>query len=118
MPELRKDSLSFIETLGQSVANVSPTLTPALSVAVVAAIAGSASWAVFVIATIALLIVGMNVGKLAKRIPAAGAFFLYVSRTMGPKMGMVSGWSMLAAYLFTAMALTDSLPKASAAATV
>jgi amino acid transporter len=106
MPELRKDSLSFIETLGQSVANVSPTLTPALSVAVVAAIAGTASWVVFVIATVALLIVGLNVGKLAKRIPAAGSFFLYVSRTMGPTMGMVSGWSMLAAYLFTAMALT------------
>jgi amino acid transporter len=106
MQELRKDSLSFIETLGQSVANVSPTLTPALSVAVVAAVAGTASWLVFVAATIALLIVGLNVGKLAKRIPAAGSFFLYVSRTMGPTMGMVSGWSMLAAYLFTAMALT------------
>lgn len=106
MAELRKDSLSFIETLGQSVANVSPTLTPALSVAVVAAIAGAGSWLVFIIATISLLIVGMNVGKLAKRIPAAGSFFLYVSRTMGPTMGMVSGWSMLAAYLFTAMALT------------
>jgi amino acid transporter len=106
MPELRKDSLSFVETLGQSVANVSPTLTPALSIAVVAAVAGTASWLVFVVATIALLIVGLNVGKLAKRIPAAGSFFLYVSRTMGPVMGMVSGWSMLAAYLFTAMALT------------
>lgn len=106
MPELRKDSLSFIETLGQSVANVSPTLTPALSIAVVAAIAGTGAWLVFIIATISLLIVGMNVGKLAKRIPAAGSFFLYVSRTMGPTMGMVSGWSMLAAYLFTAMALT------------
>lgn len=106
MAELRKDSLSFIETLGQSVANVSPTLTPALSIAVVAAIAGTGSWLVFIIATISLLIVGMNVGKLAKRIPAAGSFFLYVSRTMGPTMGMVSGWSMLAAYLFTAMALT------------
>lgn len=106
MPELRKDSLSFIETLGQSVANVSPTLTPALSVAVVAAVAGTASWLVFVLSTIALLIVGLNVGKLAKRIPAAGSFFLYVSRTMGPTMGMVAGWSMLAAYLFTAMALT------------
>jgi amino acid transporter len=106
MPELRKDSLSFIETLGQSVANVSPTLTPALSIAVVAAIAGTGSWVVFIIATVSLLIVGLNVGKLAKRIPAAGSFFLYVSRTMGPTMGMVSGWSMLAAYLFTAMALT------------
>ncbi len=30
MPQLRSDSLSFLEALGQSVANVSPTLTPAV----------------------------------------------------------------------------------------
>ncbi len=104
--ELRKDSLSFMETLGQSVANVSPTLTPALAVAVVAALAGTASWLVYVIATLALLVVGINVGKLAQRIPSAGSFFIYVSRSLGPVYGMLAGWAMLAAYLFTAMALT------------
>lgn len=106
MSELRKDSLSFVEALGQSVANVSPTLTPALVVAVVAGMAGTASWLVYVFATIALVIVGLNIGKLAKRIPAAGSFFIYVSRSMGPSYGMLAGWAMLAAYLFTAMALT------------
>lgn len=106
MSELRKDSLSFIEALGQSVANVSPTLTPALAVAVVAGMAGSASWLVYVFATIALVIVGLNVGKLAGKIPAAGSFFIYVSRGLGPSYGMLAGWAMLAAYIFTAMALT------------
>ena len=106
MAELKKDSLSFVETLGQSVANVSPTLTPALAVAVVAGMAGSASWLVYVVATIALLIVGVNVGKLAKRIPSAGSFFIYVSRSLGPAYGLLAGWAMLAAYLTTAMALT------------
>ena len=104
--ELRKDSLSFFETLGQSVANVSPTLTPALAVAVVAGMAGTASWLVYVAAAFALLVVGINVGKLAQRIPSAGSFFIYVSRSLGPAWGMLAGWAMLAAYLFTAMALT------------
>ena len=106
MSELKKDSLSFLETLGQSVANVSPTLTPALAVAVVAGMAGTASWLVYVVATIALLIVGVNIGKLAKRIPSAGSFFVYVSRSLGPSYGLLAGWAMLAAYLTTAMALT------------
>ncbi len=106
MSVLKKDSLSFLETLGQSVANVSPTLTPALAVAVVAGMAGTASWLVYVVATVALLIVGVNVGKLAKRIPAAGSFFIYVSRSLGPGYGLLAGWAMLAAYLTTAMALT------------
>jgi amino acid transporter len=104
--ELRKDSLSFFEALGQSVANVSPTLTPALAVAVVAGIAGNASWLVYVIATVALLIVALNIAKLAGRIPAAGSFFIYISRSIGPSYGMLAGWAMLAAYIFTAMALT------------
>jgi amino acid transporter len=106
MTELRKDSLSFFEALGQSVANVSPTLTPALAIAVVAGIAGDASWLVYVIATIALLIVALNIAKLAGRIPAAGSFFIYISRSLGPSYGMLAGWAMLAAYIFTAMALT------------
>jgi amino acid transporter len=106
MSELRKDSLSFIEALGQSVANVSPTLTPALSVAVVASTAGNASWFVFMLCTVALFIVALNISKLAGRIPAAGSFFIYVSRSLGPVWGVLSGWAMLAAYLFTAMALT------------
>jgi len=106
MSELRKDSLSFFEALGQSVANVSPTLTPALSVAVVASMAGTASWFVFVLCTVALFIVALNISKLAGRIPAAGSFFIYVSRSLGPVWGVLAGWAMLAAYLFTAMALT------------
>src|SRR5229473_986344 len=106
MAELRKDSLSFLEALGQSVANLSPTLTPAVAVTVVAAMAGTASWLVYLLATISLVIVGINVGKLASKISAAGSFFIYVSRTLGPAWGMLCGWAMLAAYLFTAMALT------------
>jgi amino acid transporter len=106
MSELRKDSLSFFEALGQSVANVSPTLTPALSVAVVASMAGNASWLVFLICTVALVIVALNIGELAGRIPAAGSFFIYISRSLGPVWGVLSGWAMLAAYLFTALALT------------
>jgi amino acid transporter len=106
MAELRKDSLSFLEALGQSVANLSPTLTPAVAVTVVAAAAGTASWLVYLLATISLVIVGINIGKLASKISAAGSFFIYVSRTLGPFWGMLCGWAMLAAYIFTAMALT------------
>ena len=106
MAELRADSLSFLEAIGQSVANVSPTLTPAIAVAVVVATAGTASWLVYVLATIALVVVGYNIGKLAGKISAAGSFFIYISRGLNPAFGMLAGWAMLAAYVFTAMALT------------
>jgi amino acid transporter len=109
MPELRTNSLSFLEVLGQSIANISPTFTPALAVAVVAGMAGTGSWLVYVLATMAMVIVGINVGKLAARIPSAGSFFIYVSRSLGSGYGMLTGWSMLAAYIFTAATATIAM---------
>ena len=106
MRDLKTDSLSFLETLGQSVANVSPTLTPALAIAVVAGLAGTASCLVYVVATLALMVVGINIGKLAARMPSSGSFFIYVWHALGPFWGFLAGWAMLVAYLFTAMTLT------------
>jgi amino acid transporter len=105
MSELRRDHLSFAETLTQSIASLSPTFTPAIAVAVVGGMAGTAAWFVYVVATIMLIIVGLNIGKLAKHIPAAGSFFLYVSRTLGPSWGLSTAWAMLAGYLMTVVAL-------------
>jgi amino acid transporter len=105
MSELRKDSLSFPEAVGQSIAAISPTFTPAIGVAVVGGMAGSASWLVFVVATIMMVVVGLNIARLAKRIPAAGASFLYVSRTLGPSAGLPTAWAMMLGYLFTSIAL-------------
>jgi amino acid transporter len=105
MSELRRDHLSFLETLTQSIASLSPTFTPAIAVAVVGGMAGTAAWLVYVIATIMLVIVGLNIAKLAKRTPAAGSFFLYVSRTLGPSYGLTTAWAMLLGYLMTVIAL-------------
>jgi amino acid transporter len=105
---LRGDSLSFLETIGQSVANIAPTLTPALNISVVVALAGIGAWLSYVIATIGLFFVASNIGVLARRNPLAGSYFVYVGRTLGPLAGMLAGWSMGAAYLFTAIAVAIS----------
>ncbi|HTR17334.1 MAG TPA: APC family permease [Acetobacteraceae bacterium] len=106
--QLRSGSLSLVETIGQSVANISPTLTPALNIAVVAGLAGTGTWLSYLISTIGLLFVAVNIGSLAKRHPLAGSYFVYIGRTLGPLAGMVAGWSIIAAYLFTAIAVTVS----------
>jgi amino acid transporter len=103
---LREGSLSFIETIGQSIANVAPTCTPALNITVVAAMAGTGTWVAYLIATIGMLFVAGNIGVLARRHPMAGSYFVYISRTLGPLAGMTAGWSMIAAYTATAIAIT------------
>jgi amino acid transporter len=105
---LRSDSLSFAETLGQSIANIAPTLTPALNIAVVVAIAGTGAWLSYVIATIGSIFVAANISVLARRHSVAGSYFLYIGRALDPLAGMLAGWSMVAAYLFTTIAATVS----------
>jgi amino acid transporter len=103
---LRGDSLNFLETIGQSIANVAPTCTPALNITVVAGMAGTGTWLAYLIATIGMLFVAGNIGVLARRHPMAGSYFVYISRTLGPLAGMMAGWSMIAAYTATAIAIT------------
>jgi amino acid transporter len=107
-PRLRHATLSQLESLGQSIANIAPTLTPALNVAVVAKLAGDGSWLTFVIATVGMMVVAANIGALARRHPQSGSYFIYIGRTFGPFAGAMTGWSMIAAYLFTAVAVTLS----------
>lgn len=103
---LKSDNLSFVETIGQSIANVSPTFMPALALVVVAGLAGPASWLVYALATISLVLVGMNLSRLTSRYAAAGSFFVYISRSLGPVTGGLVGWGLIVAYLGTAMAVT------------
>jgi amino acid transporter len=105
---LRGDSLSFAETIGQSIANIAPTLTPAINISVVVALAGIGAWVSYFIATVGLIFVAANIAILARRHPLAGSYFVYIGRSLGPLPGLLAGWSMVAAYLFTAIAVSVS----------
>lgn len=108
-PQLRRGTLTMMESLGQSVANIAPTLTPALNVAVVAGLAGVGAWISYLISTIGLLFVGASIATMAKRHPLSGSYFVYIGRTFGPIAGLLSGWAMIAAYLITTVAVTLSM---------
>lgn len=101
--DLRSSSLGFLETIGQSLANISPTFTPAINVVAVAALAGVGSWLVYGLSTLGLLLVGLNIAVLASRFAAAGSFFIFISRALGPMAGGIAGWGLIAAYVGTAM---------------
>jgi amino acid transporter len=107
-PRLRSGALGLVEVVGQSLAAIAPTLTPALNISVVAGLAGIGCWMAYFIGTLGVIIVAASVGILAARHPEAGAYFVYIGRTFGPFAGAMAGWSMVSAYLFTAVAVTLS----------
>jgi amino acid transporter len=108
--QLRQGVLSLPETIGQSIANIAPTLTPALNISVVVGIAGAGSWLSYLIATVGCVFVGGCIATLAKRHPEAGSYFVYIGRNFGPVAGAMGGWFMILAYLACAIAVVTQFP--------
>jgi amino acid transporter len=102
---LRARCLSFPETLAQSVANISPTLTPVVIVPLVFASAGAGTWLAYLFAMIGLVLVGANINQFARRSATPGSLYSYVTRGLGVHFGFVTGWCLILAYLLTAMAV-------------
>ena len=88
-PHLRAGALHLIETVGQPLAAIAPTLTPALNISVVAGLAGLGCWMSYFIGTLGVVIVAASVGVLASRHPEAGSYFVYIGRGFGPLAGKV-----------------------------
>ncbi len=102
---LKKTCLSFPEVLSQSIANISPTLTPVIIVPLVFASAGNGTWLAYLFATLGLIFVGMNINQFASRSATPGSLYSFTTRGLGVSAGFISGWCLIIAYLFTAMAL-------------
>lgn len=102
---LRSQCLSFPEILAQSVANIAPTATPTINLALVFGSAGNGTWLAYVIATIGLMFVGMNINQFARRSASPGSLYTYIANGLGSTVGVIAGWGLVLAYLFTAMAV-------------
>jgi amino acid transporter len=107
-PRLRSGALSLMETVGQSLAAIGPSLTPALNISVVAGLAGVGCWLSYFLGTLGVIIVAASIGVLAARHPESGSYFIYIGRTFGAFSGALAGWAMVSAYLFTAVAVAIS----------
>jgi amino acid transporter len=104
---LRSQCLPFPEVLAQSIANIAPTLTPTVNLALVYASTGNGSWLAYVIATIGLVFVSLNINQFAQRSASPGSLYAYTSRGLGPMAGVIAGWGLILGYLFTAMAVAS-----------
>jgi amino acid transporter len=104
---LKKNYLSFSEIFAQSIGTIAPSGTPGLVISVVFATAGNGTWLAYVFATLALLIVALQINVFATRVATPGALYVYAGRGLGPFAGVVSGWALLIGYVFTAAAVVN-----------
>jgi amino acid transporter len=98
-PGLRRNYLGFWHIAAQSVANIAPSATPALVLPLIFGLTGNGSWLAYVFATIALVLVALNVNQFTRRSVSPGSLYTFVGQGLGPTWGVISGWSMVIAYL-------------------
>jgi len=93
--------LGPMETLAQSVSAMAPSTSPSLTIPLVFALAGNATWFVYLLALGATLLVGFCVSRFAKLSASPGSLYSYASDTLPPVFGVVAAWGLLLAYLAT-----------------
>ncbi len=98
---LRRGILSPLETLAQSVSTMAPTTTPAATIPLVCALAGNGTWLAYVLATIAILLVALCIGRYARHSASPGSLYTYASMTLPPWLSATVAWSLLLAYVAT-----------------
>lgn len=98
---LRRDALSPMETLAQSIGTIAPTTTPVATIPLVCALAGEGTWLAYGLATVAILVVALCVSRFARHSASPGSLYSYVATTLPPWMAATAAWSLLLAYVAT-----------------
>ena len=93
--------LGPVETLAQSVSAVAPSTSPSLTIPLVFALAGNATWFVYLLATSAILLVGFCVSRFARMSASPGSLYAYTANTLPPVFGVAAALGLLLAYLAT-----------------
>lgn len=101
---LRNKSLGPWAVLGQSLANIGASDAPLVSIPVVAAIAGSGTWLSFLLATIGVVLVALNINAFACDSSGTASLNDYIASSLGPTAGVLGGWALAIAYIGCAAA--------------
>jgi len=105
MHGLKPACLSFGEVLAQSFAVIAPTTIPASNLGLIVALAGNGAWLSFLIGLVGLVLVSININQFASRSASPGSLYSYIVKGLGPTAGVICGWSLVLAYLFTGMSV-------------
>ena len=99
---LRRGSLSLWEAVGISIALMAPSMAANINPQGTVGLVGRAVPLAFVFATVGVLLVSYTFVRLCQIYNHAGSVFGFVGATLGPRVGVVAGWSLMGTYTFYA----------------
>lgn len=100
---LKQECLSYGEVLAQSVGVLAPSTVPAAVIGLIFASSKNGTWLSFLLGLIGVLFVSININQFARRSASPGSLYTYIVKGLGPTAGVLCGWGLLLAYLFTGM---------------
>ena len=77
-----------------------------MTVPLVFALAGQGAAIAFLISTVGVLLVALNVNQFARMSASPGSLYTYITDHMHPRWGVLAGWALLIAYVGTASAVS------------
>ncbi|MGA2205682.1 MAG: APC family permease [Terracidiphilus sp.] len=98
---LRAGVLGPVETLAQSVSAMAPSTSASLTIPLVFALAGNATWFVYLLATGSMFLIGFCVSRFARLSASPGSLYTYTANTLPPAFGVAAALGLLLAYLAT-----------------
>jgi amino acid transporter len=104
---LRRNYLSMFDVIAQAIGVIAPSVMPVLALPSEFGMAGYGSWLSYVIATVALVLVSLNINEYSKREASPGSLYVVAAKGLGPIWGVLGGWSLLIGYVFTGAAVVS-----------
>ncbi len=97
--DLERRAIGLPAVVAQSAALIAPAAGSVAGLAFIVGYSGAATPLAFLIGLLVCVCIAMVIGEYAKRLPSAGSFYTYLTRTFGPKTGFVTGVLLFGAYL-------------------
>ncbi len=104
---LRTGALGFVSNVVIGVASTAPAYSLAVSLGVVAAAVGLASPAIMWLAFLPMLAIAISYYYLNRANPDCGTSFTWVTSAMGPHVGWMTGWAIIAADVIVMASLAE-----------
>src|SRR3954465_6549674 len=90
--ELRAGAIGFWGNMVQAVTHIAPGLNVLLGLTFIVSFAGVTAPIAYLLGGVICLGVAIVLTQLAKQFTGAGGYFLYISRTIGPRFGWLTTW--------------------------
>lgn len=90
--DLHPGAVRLSGAIMQNVTHIAPAIAAFFFTQTIVSFAGAHAPLAYLIGFLIVLALGMCLVQLAKRFPSAGGYYTYVSRTIGPRLGFLTGW--------------------------